>query len=120
MKTHNKPKIEQWEKLVQRIVINDDQLSQTVSSIIKNVKQNGDHSLIKYASKFDGVKLNRLAVSAEEINTAIKLVPQKLKDAIQVAYNNILIFHEAQVIQEEVIETTPVLNAGENQSLLKK
>ncbi len=107
MKTYNKPNKEQWEKLVQRPVINDEQLSQTVSSIIDDVKQNGDHSLIKYAKKFDGVNLNSLTVSVEEINNAIEKVPQELKDAIQVAYNNISIFHKAQEIQEEVIETTP-------------
>jgi len=106
MKTYNKPNIEQWEKLVQRPVINKEQLTQTVSSIINDVKQNGDQSLIKYASKFDGVKLNSLTVSVEEMNNAIEQVPQKLKDAIQVAYNNISIFHKAQEVQEDVIETT--------------
>ncbi len=107
MKTYNKPNKDQWALLTQRPVINKEQLNETVSSIINEVKLNGDKALIKYASVFDGVELSSLVVSEQEVTEAIAEVPQQLKDAIEVARKNITAFHKAQLIQEETVETTP-------------
>lgn len=107
MKTYIKPIKENWAELTQRPVINQEQLTQAVSSIISDVKQNGDNALIKYASLFDGVELNSLTVSKAEIEKAKEQVPTELKEAIQQAYNNIFAFHKAQQVTEEVVETTP-------------
>ena len=41
-----------------------------VSDIIKNIKENGDSALLDYTERFDGVRLQSLAVSAEEIEEA--------------------------------------------------
>jgi histidinol dehydrogenase len=106
MKTYNKPNKEKWIELTQRPVINNEQLTEAVSSIINDVKKNGDKALIKYASLFDGVELENLVVTEKEITQESKLVSQELKDAIQLAYDNIYKFHKAQQTQEEVIETT--------------
>lgn len=107
MKTFNKPTKKQWAELAKRPVINQEQLTETVSSIINNVRLNGDNTLIKYACMYDGVELSNLKVSEQEIAKAIDQVPKELKDAIQVAYDNIYKFHKAQQVKEEVIETTP-------------
>jgi histidinol dehydrogenase len=107
MKTFNKPTKKQWAELAKRPVINQEQLTETVSSIINNVRLNGDNTLIKYACMYDGVELSNLKVSEQEIAKAINQVPKELKDAIQVAYDNIYKFHKAQQVKEEVIETTP-------------
>ncbi len=107
MKTYIKPNKEQWTELTQRPVINQEQLTQAVSSIITDVKQNGDNALIKYASLFDGVELSSLTVSKVEIENAKEQVSTELKEAIQQAYNNIFTFHKAQQVTEEVVETTP-------------
>ena len=107
MKTYNNPIIEQWTELIKRPVINQEQLTESVSNIISDVTLNGDTALIKYANMFDGVELKSLEVSEREIAKAQKQVSNKLKQAIQTAYNNIYAFHKAQQQQEEVIETTP-------------
>ena len=107
MKTFIKPNKEKWAELANRPVINQEHLTETVSSIIKDVKLNGDNALIKYASMFDGVQLSSLAVSEQEIAKAIAQVSKELKDAIQIAYNNIFAFHKSQQLNEGVIETTP-------------
>ena len=107
MKIYNKPNKEQWAELVKRPVINQEQLTQAVTSIINDVKQTGDKALVKYARMFDGVELESLEVSTQEIEKAILGTPQELKDAIGVAYNNISAFHKAQQVKEEVVETTP-------------
>ncbi len=100
MRIYNNPNKEHWTELIKRPTQNEDQLIQTVSSIINDVKLNGDQALVKYARMFDGVDLNRLEVSTQEIETAINQTPKKLKDAIDVAYNNITLFHKAQHFTE--------------------
>ncbi len=107
MKTFNKPDKAQWAELAKRPTINQGQLSETVNSIIEDVKQNGDKSLIKYAKKFDGVELIDISVTEQEIKQACEEVSQELKDAIQIAYDNIYKFHKAQQAEEKIIETTP-------------
>lgn len=107
MKRIIQPQRVQWEELVQRPSIDQRQLTGEVSAIIDAVIQSGDQALVTFAKKFDGVELSDLAVSEKEIEEAIAQVPQKLKDAIQVAYNNIYAFHSAQRFEEMVIESTP-------------
>ena len=107
MKTYNNPNKEQWEQLIKRPIIKEEQLTKAVDSIINDVKQNGDNALLKFARMFDGVELQSLEVSSKEIEQAVSQTPQKLKNAIDVAYNNIKTFHKAQLIKEEVLETTP-------------
>lgn len=107
MQLIKQPNKQKWAELTKRPVINQEQLTQEVSSIIADVKQNGDNALIKYASLFDGVELSSLTVNEAEIEKAKEQVPTELKEAIQQAYNNIFAFHKAQQVQEEVVETTP-------------
>ena len=59
-----------------------------------------------YAQKFDNVELTELSVSAKEIEEALTLVSEELKQAIEVAYSNIFKFHQQQQTKVEVIETT--------------
>ena len=120
MTTYIKPNKEQWAELTQRPVINQEQLTQAVSSIITDVKQNGDNALIKYASLFDGVELSSLTVSETEIEKAKEQVSTELKEAIQQAYNNIFTFHKAQQVTEEVVETTPGVKCWRKSVAIKK
>lgn len=106
MKTYLYPNKKEWLKLSERPLINNEKLTEIVGNIIGDVKNEGDKALIKYAETFDGVSLNHLNVSKEEIDNAISETPQTLKDAIDVAYQNILKFHKAQQQTEAVVETT--------------
>ncbi|MGB0839506.1 MAG: histidinol dehydrogenase, partial [Chitinophagales bacterium] len=106
MKTYNNPDKTQWATLIQRPTIDKAALTKTVQVIMDEVKQNGDEALKEYSRRFDGVDLTTLSVSPKAIDLAISQVPQNLKEAIQVAYNNITKFHKAQNTTEAVIETT--------------
>ena len=107
MKTYIKPTREQWEALTKRPTMNQEKLTKEVISIINDVKEFGNNALIKYARIFDGVELSNIRVSKQEIKRAEEQVSQELKEAIQIAYNNIYTFHKAQQKTEEVVETTP-------------
>jgi len=106
MKTYNKPNPNQWSVLSERPTIDQYQLSMSVNAIMDDVKQNGDKALIKYTSILDRVDVTSFEVSEQEISEGESKVPEMLKTAIKVAYENIYKFHKAQQKQEEVVETT--------------
>ena len=56
-----------------------------VSEIIRNVRANGDAALYQYCEKFDGAKLDSLAVSAEEIEEAVQSVEPKFLEVLRAA-----------------------------------
>ena len=68
-----------------------------VSSIIENVKANGDKALFEYCEKFDKAKLSTLEVSAEEIEEAFNAVEPKFVEIIEKAAVNVREFHSRQV-----------------------
>ena len=74
-----------------------------VSDIIKNIKENGDSALLDYTERFDGVRLQSLAVSAEEIEEAFTLVEPEFVEILTKAAKNIRKFHERQVRNSFII-----------------
>lgn len=83
-----------------------DEISQIVSSIIKEVREKGDEALIEQALKFDKAQISSIKVSEEELENASSRLNKDLKEAILIAYENIKKFHEAQIPKEVAIETT--------------
>lgn len=70
---------------------------EAVVSILKDVKQKGDEALIRYTEKFDGVCLDTLQVTNEEIKQAYEELSLKQLTVIKEAAANIKDFHEKQV-----------------------
>ena len=66
----------------------------SVTNIIRDVRKNGDKSLLKYEKKFN--KNNIIFPSVKKINKSIKSLNPKVKRAIDVAYNRIYKFHSLQ------------------------
>ena len=54
----------------------------TVSDILKNVSENKDSALREYTQKFDGVTIDNLKVSDEEIKEAYDTIDTELLDAL--------------------------------------
>ncbi len=96
-----------WPQLMQRPQIETGKLSEVVYSIFEEVKKNGDSALKNYALQFEKAELNSLQVSNVEFEQAEGLVPQALKEAIDIAKANIEKFHTSQKLTEEIIETSP-------------
>lgn len=106
MKTYKFPDRKEWIALSKRPILERQNLDDVVVGILKDVQANKDKALFSYAEKFDGVQLKTIEVSTSEIEQASKLVSQELKDAIQLAKQNIEVFHAAQKEKEQIIETT--------------
>jgi len=107
MKVIKYPSLGSWGDLLKRPVMDTRSLADTVSSIIEDVKQNGDAALRTYSSKLDKVGLDDFLVSGDEYLEAEALVPQALKDALTVAKANIERFHRIDNSECGVIETMP-------------
>ena len=66
----------------------------SVTSIVRDVRKNGDKALLKYEKRFNQ---NRIIVpTSNQINNSIKSLNQNVKKAIDVAYNRIYKFHSLQ------------------------
>ncbi len=101
------PDRSQWNALMARATSNTEQLQLTVSNIINNVKERGDEAIREYALQFDGVQIDDLKVSEQEIAEAQQAISPQLKEAIGIAANNIERFHKAQIMQPVEVETSP-------------
>ncbi|MBG8554728.1 histidinol dehydrogenase [Hymenobacter guriensis] len=99
----------EWPALQQRAAQQQAQdVEQRVQQIFEDVRQRGDAALLYYARQFDGADLTSgLRVGAEELAAAVTQVPAELQTAIRQAHANILRFHQAQIPQEERVETMP-------------
>ncbi len=78
-----------------------------VSAVIERVKAQGDLALIELTEKFDRVKPGSIRVSSGEIDAACERLSDKMKQALQQAYENITKFHKAQKLQPIKVETQP-------------
>ena len=69
-----------------------------VNKIIKNVKKNGDKSVLKYEKKFSKTKTksNKLLLSNKEINKISNRTDLIIKRSIDLAYKRIKNFHSKQ------------------------
>lgn len=101
------PTREEWKQIVERPHLDVTELNTTVASVLADVKNRGDEAVKGYELKFDHVDLASLAVTAEEMDEAERLVSQDLKEAIQLAQHNIHTFHESQRFTGDKVETQP-------------
>jgi histidinol dehydrogenase len=100
------PKSKDLEQVLKRPSGDFTVVEKSVKVIMKDVKANGDDALRNYALKFDKTAITQLRVSKAEINSAVKSINEKLKQAIETAHRNIQKFHKAQQLKIEKIETT--------------
>ena len=102
------PGRETWKELLARPVFDASSLEEKVKAILEEIKQNGDKAVKEYTKKFDGIELDNLRVSLEEMEDALYKVSDELKKAILIAKNNIESFHVFQLHNPiKVIESTP-------------
>ena len=72
-------------------------VAEAVSDIIAQVRAKGDAALFEFCERFDKVSLDRLEVSADEIDEAFGLVEPEFIEILKEAKENIYAFHSRQV-----------------------
>lgn len=101
------PERKTWAELVERPRLDISRLNDTVAEILADVRQRGDKAVMEYEERFDHAVLDRLEVTAEEIDEAWRTVGDDLKEAIITAHDNIRTFHESQRFEGRKVETRP-------------
>ncbi|MCZ4694546.1 histidinol dehydrogenase [Ancylomarina euxinus] len=106
MQTIKYPQKNNWNTILSRPTIELEEMEEVVNQIFKEIKADGDAALRKYTWFYDRVKIDKLSVSQAEIDDSEQFISDELKNAIQVAAQNIEKFHKAQMPESRTIETT--------------
>lgn len=90
------------------------EVHETVKTILADIEKGGDAKALEYAQKFDRYEGN-VMLTAEEIEAACALVPEKLKQDIQFAHENVKRFALAQkaTVSDVEVEIVPGVVAGQ-------
>ncbi|PKF76002.1 histidinol dehydrogenase [Chryseobacterium sp. PMSZPI] len=120
MKIYRYPTKNTWADLVQRPVLEREEISGLIAQIFSEVEKNGDKALIDFNRKFDKANTKSIKVAEIEIENAINQINEDLKQAIQQARENISKFHATQNTEVQKIETTKgVICWRENRAIEK-
>lgn len=86
-----------------------------VRPLIEAVKKDGDAAIVEYARQLDGVELSvdNILVTNAEMATAREEIDAEMLAAIVRAGNNILKYHERQLVESTMHELAPGVKAGE-------
>jgi histidinol dehydrogenase len=106
MKFYDNPPRINWFKLAERPYIKTEKLEKKVKKILNRVKIEGEDAVHEFNRRFDKAEYKELKVTLNEIANAENQVSNDLKKAIRTAYQNIWKFHEAQIQENLVVETT--------------
>lgn len=101
------PPKSEWAKILARPNPGGADIAARVADILIDVKIRGDRAIIAYNDRFDGYTNANFEVSAQEMEEAIALLPDDLKEAIIQASKNITLFHQNQVVDQQPVETMP-------------
>ena len=107
LKVYKNPYGAQLAEILDRPTKKNREIRKTVKPILRKVRKNGDQALIKYAREYDHVEIQSIRVTEEEIEQSVLSVQPALRDAIEIAYQNIERFHRAQADGILEVETMP-------------
>ncbi len=82
--------------------------STAVSEILAAVRAGGDAALVELTERFDGVRLDTLAVPADVVAGAVDRVAPELRDALEVAHRRIADYHRHELAASDVFTSEGV------------
>ncbi len=102
---YKNPDRDMWPFIMERPANHNESTMDQVRTIMDRVKRDGDAALREYAKNFDRVDLTDLTLSKDMLKEAASRIDLKLKRAIDQSAKNIKLFHQAQQLQEDPVET---------------
>lgn len=106
--------------LLNRSQLEFGEVNRSVEEIITNVRDNKDKAVLEYTEKFDGVKLDSIQVTQEEIETAYNRCDKELIEALEEAAENIRDFHQKQLINSWIDNKKPGIMLGQMYNPIEK
>ena len=120
MKIYQSPDNNLLGQILKRPTFNYDTLEEQVAKILRTIKLEGDSAVQAYTKTFDQVDLDQPQVSIDEWEEAISQTEISLKQAIDVAYQNIHRFHAAQKEPVQKVETIPGITCWRKSTPIQK
>jgi histidinol dehydrogenase len=85
------------EEQLSRSVTFDVSVQSAVDEILQQVRQKGDHAVLDYTERFQGVRLTEMLVPPEAIQQAYHQADSAFIAVLEEAYRNIVRFHQHEV-----------------------
>ena len=104
---HNNLSVNERSELLRRPAINLERTIEIVRPILADIKSHGSSAVMEYARKFDKYEGESLKVSEKEFEESEQLLSDKAKQAIEIAVENITVFHEKQLPEGYEVATKP-------------
>lgn len=114
------PNQNEWSTILKRPTQEVKDIEKTVEQVFSDVIEQGDQAIKKYTALFDGVEVEQLQVSTEEINDAENSISSELKSAILLAKSNIEAFHSAQKTNVVEVETQEGVKCWQQKKAIQK
>ena len=108
------------EKILNRDIQAEEDVSRAVDEVIAAVRERGDEALKEYTKRFDGVALEAFQVTEEEMEAAWEQVDGEFRKTLQMAAENIRRFHENQVHRDFVLTDRPGIVMGQRYTPIEK
>ncbi len=109
-----------WLEVLKRPTQTVADIENTVLNVFDKVKSEGDIAINEFTQKFDGVLLDEILVSVEEIEEAKNIISEELKEAIGLAKSNIETFHAAQKTSKISVETVDGVSCWQEKRPIQK
>ncbi len=82
--------------------VEEENLTDKVRKILKQVRVQGDSALLELTQHFDGVRLEQLRVSPKDLKNAFPAVDPELRGVLEQAAKNIRDFHQRQKTESQL------------------
>ncbi len=97
----------QWESLLKRPEADSRTMESLLAEVFEAVRQQGDRAVLDFTRKFDRVVPAQIRMQVSELEKRASEVPDDLREAMDLAYENISAFHRAQQTPQVAVETRP-------------
>ena len=108
------------EQILNRDIQAEENVSAAVDAVLAEVKKHGDDALRAYTKRFDGVELQQLQVTQQELDEAWESLDAEFIRTLEMAAENIRAFHEQQVHRDFVLTDKPGIVMGQRYTPIEK
>ena len=106
--------------ILNRDIQAEENVSAAVDAVLAEVKAKGDAALKAYTARFDGVELEDLRVTEEELQAAWEAVDPDFITTLEMAAENIRAFHEKQVHKDFLLTREGGIVMGQRYTPIEK
>ena len=107
-------------EILNRDIRTEENVSAAVDTVLAEVRQRGDAALKEYTRRFDGVELEDLRVTEEEIESAWASLDPDFIRTLEMAAENIRHFHGRQVHKDFALTDRPGIVMGQRYTPIEK